>query len=274
MMSRQSPHDFLNEQAQESPPQQQQTHHIPSHHQTHSKPPPPPPTTTTPTTTAAKVHEQAIFRQRDDDQFRASLLQQRMEMLHALESKTQRTSDEENKLNKLRTEIEFDRRVLEMNSLAAHTHLDETNDENDMDYSPEVRERLATQMRDELAERRRLFEQRQQQQEQSENAKKEEEEAAYAQKLERRFAQLDKERDEAKFRQNMQSLKRDHDIEQAVMKQREVQEQARLEMEEYKRRREDENSVDRLMEMKREEMRLKKHIEMNMRTNSNGEFSV
>jgi hypothetical protein len=213
-------------------------------------------------------HNHHQQQQRDDEQFRLSLLRQRMDLLEMLESKTQRTSDEENKLNKLRTEIEFDRRVIEMNSAAAANansngnYLDETCEDNDMEYSPEVRERLANQMRDDLIERRRLFEQQQVIESEKQIS---EEDAVYAQKLERRFAQLEQERDEQKFRQNMNTLKRDAEIEQSVAKQRELKEQARLEMEEYKKRREDENSIDRLMEMRREEMRLKKHIDLNLK---------
>ena len=212
---------------------------------------------------SSREHEQ-LSRQREDEHVRMSLLQQRMDMLAVLEAKSQRSTDEENKLNKLRTEIEFDRRVIEMNSMQhAQQYLDETAEENDMDYSPEVRERLTNQMRDDLLARRHAYEQQQQQQQ-----VKDKEEDAYAQKLERRFAQLEKEREEQKFRQNLHTLKKDTEIEQAVAKQRELKEQARLEMEEYKKRREDETSADRLMEMKREEMRLKKHIDLNLRNSS------
>jgi hypothetical protein len=218
-----------------------------------------------------KSNRDNFQQQQDDEQFRMSLLRQRMDLLEMLESKPQRTIEEENKLNKLRTEIEFDRRVIEMNSANAansNNYLDETCEDNDMEYSPEVRERLTNQMRDDLIERRRLFEQQQQQQQQTDMNKQAED--VYAQKLERRFAQLEKEREEHKFRQNMQILKKDTEIEQSVMKQRELKEQARLEMEEYKKRRDDENSMDRLMEMRREEMRLKKHIDLNLKnSNSN-----
>ncbi len=96
--------------------------------------------------------EQAM-RQHEDEKFRLNLLNQRIEMLNQLESKQYRTVEEENKLNKLRTEIEFDKRVLD--TLNNQTASDEANDENDVsDYSPEVRERLASQMRDELRMRR------------------------------------------------------------------------------------------------------------------------
>jgi hypothetical protein len=104
--------------------------------------------------------QEQLNRQREDEELRLSLLQQRIELLEQLESKPYRTNDEENKLNKLRTEIEFDKRVLEMNSMnGLNNYLDETNEENDLvDYSPEVKERLASQMRDDLMQRRRLFE--------------------------------------------------------------------------------------------------------------------
>ena len=42
-------------------------------------------------------HHHHHQQQRDDDQFRLSLLRQRMDLLEMLESKTQRTSEEENK---------------------------------------------------------------------------------------------------------------------------------------------------------------------------------
>lgn len=66
-----------------------------------------------------KSNRDHFQQQQDDEQFRMSLLRQRMDLLEMLESKSQRTIEEENKLNKLRTEIEFDRRVIEMNSANA-----------------------------------------------------------------------------------------------------------------------------------------------------------
>ena len=201
--------------------------------------------------------KEQLSRQREDEEFRTNLLEQRMELLRELESKQSRSTEEENRLNKLKTEIEFDRRVLEMNSAASNVnYLDETNEENDMEYSPEVRERIAIQMRDELLERRRKFEELEQQQQQQQTNQND----AYNQKLERRFAQFEKEREEQKQRQAIQIQKKDSDIEAAVLKQRELNEKARVEMDEYKKRRSDE--ADRLMEMKREEMRLRRHIEL------------
>ena len=55
-------------------------------------------------------------RQQDEEVFRMNLLRQRMEMLRDLESKPQRSDEDENRIGKLRTEIEFDKRVLEMNT--------------------------------------------------------------------------------------------------------------------------------------------------------------
>ena len=60
-------------------------------------------------------HEQ-LNRLREDEETRLDLLRQRMDLLHSLESKPNRSNEEENKLNKLRTEIEFDKRVIEMNN--------------------------------------------------------------------------------------------------------------------------------------------------------------
>lgn len=164
----------------------------------------------------------------EEEQFR--LLKQRLDMLQQLEQKSQRSAEEESRLNKLRTEIEFDRRVLEMNSVSSQ-YLDETNDDNDIDYSPEVRERLSNQMKDDLLERRRLFEQCQSESKEQKNQKDEE---------------------EKQMRQN--------EIEQAAV--------AAREMEEYKKRRDDEQAQERMAEMKREEMRLKKHIDLNLRGSS------
>lgn len=94
-------------------------------------------------------------RERTDEEFRMNLLKQRMEMLGELETKAYRTNEEENRLNKLRTEIEFDKRVIEMNTqMSLNCYLDETAEENDMlDYAPEVRERFAN----EISQRKKQF---------------------------------------------------------------------------------------------------------------------
>ena len=160
-----------------------------------------------------------LNRQRQEEELRLSLLQQRIELLEELESKPNRTNEEENKLNKLRTEIEFDKRVLEMNDMngGGNGYLDETNEENDLiDYSPEVRERLANQMRDELIARRRVFEN--------------------------------------------QSVQSQTQMQQPIKYRDYRMDQNRFEIEDLKKRQSEE--ADRLVEMKREEMRLRKHIDL------------
>jgi hypothetical protein len=169
----------------------------------------------------------------EEEQFR--LLKQRLDMLAQLEQKGQRSLEEDSRMNKLRTEIEFDRRVLEMNSVSSQ-YLDETNDDNDIDYSPEVRERLSNQMRDDLIERRRLFDQIQ-----SESKEQ-------------------RDQEENRLRQN--------EIEQRELKEQAAAAAAVREMEENKKRRDEEQVQERVAEMKREEMRLKKHIDLNLRSSS------
>lgn len=63
------------------------------------------------------------MRQQEEEEYRLNLLRQRMDMLKELESKQYRTAEDENRLNKLRTEIEFDKRVLEMNYNTNQTEL-------------------------------------------------------------------------------------------------------------------------------------------------------
>jgi hypothetical protein len=93
--------------------------------------------------------------QNDDEIMRLQMLKKRIEMLNELEAKAYRTNDEENMLNKLRTEIEFDKRVIEMNTMnMSQQYMDEINEENDvLEYAPEVRERMAN----EILQRRKKF---------------------------------------------------------------------------------------------------------------------
>ena len=107
---------------------------------------------------AALNWEREMHREREDEDLRIEMLKQRIELMQSLEMKQYRTSEEENRLNKLRTEIEFDKRVVEMNMNNMDSFLEETAEEIDMDYSPEIRERLANQMRQELLQRRNKLE--------------------------------------------------------------------------------------------------------------------
>lgn len=166
------------------------------------------------------LNRQERTREEDEHLDRLNLLKQRIDMLNELESKPYRTNEEENRLNKLRTEIEFDKRVIEMNNMNMN-YLDETNDENDtMEYTPEVRERLAN----EMMQRRRRYE-------------------------------------EDNTNGNMNALTDGSDFIKSRPKSTDPQLAARFEMEDIKKRRSDE--VDRLLEMKREEIRLSRHIDLN-----------
>ena len=103
-------------------------------------------------------HEQ-LNRLREDEETRLDLLRQRMDLLHSLESKSNRTNEEENKLNKLRTEIEFDKRVIEMNNQNLNSYMQDNEETETDDYSPDVRERLASQiLKEEFVQRRRKLE--------------------------------------------------------------------------------------------------------------------
>jgi len=80
----------------------------------------------------------------DEEEIRLDLIRQRMDLLQQLESKPQgyRTNEEENHINKLKTEIEFDRRVFQQQQLQ-HQNGDE---QYEQEYTPEVRERITMQM--------------------------------------------------------------------------------------------------------------------------------
>ncbi len=80
--------------------------------------------------------------QHDEQEIRQDLMRQRIELLKQLESKPQsyRTIEDENQINKLRTEIEFDRRVV------IQQHQQNADDQYEQDYTPEVRERITMQM--------------------------------------------------------------------------------------------------------------------------------
>jgi hypothetical protein len=84
-------------------------------------------------------------RKRQEDEMRIEMLQRRCELVEELESKDFRTEEEEVRLVRLKTEIEFDRRVIEMNSndssmktknrnrFNQHTHNNSEDDDDDDD---------------------------------------------------------------------------------------------------------------------------------------------
>lgn len=72
------------------------------------------------------------------DEDRIDLINQRMDMLYQLESKpqSQRTNDEENRINNLKTEIEFDKRVIQLNQKSKQ----DLHEEEEGEFSPESQE--------------------------------------------------------------------------------------------------------------------------------------
>ena len=108
--------------------------------------------------TASKWEHEQLHRLTKDDETRFDLLRQRIELLQQLEAKPQgfRTNEEENRLNKLRTEIEFDKRVIEMNHANLGSYMNAANEDEDEqeDFAPEVRDRINAQMRIEHLQRR------------------------------------------------------------------------------------------------------------------------
>jgi hypothetical protein len=190
--------------------------------------------------TLAKQWEREQWsRKQEEEEFRLNLLRQRMEMLRELEAKPQttRTAEDETRLDKLRTEIEFDKRVLEMNSYPGETHVQQHStvnynvedninnggyfnnqlenqqnqefaagdDNGAAEYMADQRERLVSQMRDEMI---------MQQQQQNSRYK---------------FDQVLK-HDAANFKSNLMAKMRS-------------------------------DEADRAVEAKREELRLRKHVE-------------
>ena len=63
----------------------------------------------------ATWEQEQLARRRQDTEHRLSMLQQRIAMLDELEAKSERSNDDEIRASKLRTEIEFDKRVLQHN---------------------------------------------------------------------------------------------------------------------------------------------------------------
>jgi len=138
-----------------------------------------------------KWEKEQLNRIREDEETRLDLLHQRIELLHTLETKTNRTNEEENKLNKLRTEIEFDKRVIEMNNQNLNNYLHDNEETETDDYSPDVRERLASQMlKEEFMQRRRKLEEL--------NGNEETPSLFHAQKIDKRFVQFENTQNEIK----------------------------------------------------------------------------
>ena len=79
---------------------------------------------------------QNVHQQQMNEEERIEIINQRMDMLYQLESKPQihRSNDEENRINNLKTEIEFDKRVIQMSQ----------NDQETEEFSPVRQQKQST----------------------------------------------------------------------------------------------------------------------------------